>query len=54
MTSGVPQGPVLRPILFLVYINDPLNDITSKVCPFADDTALYLTMVGADDSSALQ
>ena len=54
VTSGVPQGSVLGPILFLVYINDLTDEVRSRVRLFADDMALYLTMESEKCSSALQ
>jgi hypothetical protein len=52
--SGVPQGTVMGPLLFLVYINDITEGITSSIRLFADDCVVYRTINSTDDARALQ
>lgn len=39
--SGVPQGSVLGPVLFLLYVNDITDHIQSTMLLFADDSIVY-------------
>ena len=52
--SGVPQGTVLGPLMFLLYINDIGNKISSNIKLFADDCLLFRPITTLEDAQVLQ
>lgn len=54
VTSGVPQGSVLGPVLFLIYINDIDENLISKIGKFADDTKLGKSVSSAEGVQELR
>ena len=54
ISSGIPQGSVLGPLLFFLYIKDLPSVVESYVKIFADDTKLFSTIKGEYDSEILQ
>ena len=54
VSSGVPQGSVLGPILFLAYIDNLPEPVKSRIKLFADDTAMYLAISSNTEGQFLQ
>ena len=56
VNSGVPQGSILGPLLFVLFINDITVGINSDtyICLFADDTKIWRSMNSYDDCNILQ
>ena len=52
--SGIPQGSVLGPLLFVLYINDLPENIISNVFLFADDTKMFRKIISENDSIIVQ
>ena len=52
--SGVPQGSVLGPILFIIYVNDMDNCVSSNISKFADDTKIFHKASSSEDYDRLQ
>lgn len=54
VTSGIPQGSVIGPLLFVIFINDLPDLVSSTVYLFADDTKIFNVISSDEDRTTLQ
>ena len=54
VVSGIPQGSVLGPLLFLIYLNDLPDNVKSTIYMYADDTKVYREIDSDTDVQTLQ
>ncbi len=54
VTSGIPQGSVMGPVLFVIFINDLPTSVKSSIYLFADDTKIFSHIINQSDVSVLQ
>ena len=49
----MPKGPILGPPLFLIYINDIVNELQASIRLFADDTSLYVIVENPNTAATI-